>query len=271
MRDLCTACASAKVGLPIGKLIAWIVFASLVVAPLSADDFKLEKPKSPQRVLVPVPLDEPLPPAPVVDQRPVIVVDTLPDRLCLPCAAFHAWLSTYRDEAPVRFDVREHPQVTALPLDVLRNGTPLFRYRSAKGDWRMTRGWSGPEKLFADYAMVNPQGKPMSVSQPVGATPVEQFQRYAGTSGKFTFTPDAAIKATLDDGTLLNYTRLSGSYKIINSQPVVALDQPLPEVHVQKFGLYFGAQIMGATGQLPNTVTIQTNRGKYAITLTPVK
>ena len=105
------------------------------------------------------------------------------------------------------------------------------------------------------------------VTDQTAGSPIDQFRRYAGDSGTFAFTPAVPINTTMDDGTVLSYSTIQGSYAIVNGVPTIKLVTPLPQVQAHKFFMRFNAAIQDAQYVPPSSVAIGTTRGRYTIKL----
>lgn len=252
-----------------------------------------------------VPFDESLPPPPEpppsvetptecthvateapVDPRPVVQVHTLRRDLkrvlCPRCVVFGDWHDKDGDTYPIRFDVHEYAEWADIPDDVLARNTgfPQFYWDGEKPEqhWKLG-GWINADTFLRSYLQVMPhfQGfAPPAVPPKAGAvngqTIAQLFNQYAGP-GKFSFAPAKPIAAYIDDSTYLEYARITGTTKLVNGQPSLVLEEPLPVVSVKKIGVWWRAKLLGADTTLgPNpTVTIRTNRGPYVLKLEAAK
>jgi hypothetical protein len=94
------------------------------------------------------------------------------------------------------------------------------------------------------------------------------LQQYLGDEATIVITPAQPIKATMDDGSVLKYSKLSAHYKMVGGNPMLTIDQPQPQAFVKKWGLWFEADIQGAKGDLgatPPTAMLKTSRGDYKV------
>ncbi len=94
------------------------------------------------------------------------------------------------------------------------------------------------------------------------------LQQFLGDEATIVITPAMPIKTTMDDGSVLKYSKLSAHYRMVNGSPTLTIDQPQPAVYVRRLGLWFEADIQGAVGDLgakPPTATLDTTRGKYKV------
>lgn len=293
----------AKAWLLLSKILVWILAtAGLIVA---ADrPFEFERPDAPRpdnersvanerRPYVPPMPELPIPELPpeaathdapsvepndsrsastdsrLTDSRPTVYFYEADDpRTCIACQQF--WAAVERGELPEwNFVKRPRPPwATIVPtLHFQRPDGSWWNYPRSAGEWA---GIAGFRESYRQQCGKLPQPTSYSTELPgAGASLPEQFQRFAGSGGIFAFTPDRPIRATLDDGTVIQYRELRGRYSIVGGKPTLVLDPPLPVVTARKWFLSIGAQVSGAeyTEDPRPTVTIDTSRGKYRVVL----
>jgi len=205
------------------------------------------------------------------DLRPVVWMYKTPT--CYPCNVTRVALLEHEKShgLPFRLAFDEMPR-WALEEKL---AAPLFHWNNCSGTGETQSGWNGVEKFVARWKetqeMIDAPAAAQGAAQP-GSSLIEQAQKYAGTSGSFVFQPDAQVRVATEDGTVVTYTQLRGRYAFDNGQPVLTLAPPFAHVDVKKFGLHFGADVVGPVrGELPAAVSVQTNRGKYRVELKQVE
>jgi hypothetical protein len=163
--------------------------------------------------------------------------------------------------------------------------TPAAHFEGADGQWfvyprqdgSVTQAptWSDDEfrqRWLAHHpgARLQAVGGSGEGNASAGKSLLDQLTLYAGPSGTITFAPDTPIRATMEDGTVLSYSRVTGKYKIVGGAPQIVFESPLPRVDAQRFWMHLGAQIQDARYEPPATLAIGTNRGRYRIKLEQV-
>lgn len=159
--------------------------------------------------------------------------------------------------------------------------TPAAHFQGVDGKWyiypRQDGSLTDPpkwsdEEFRVRWLVHNPGAPVEAVDSTVGAgkSLLEQLEAYAGASGSITFVPDRPVRAVMEDGTVLNYSRVSGKYRIAGGIPHIVFDAPFPRVDASRFWVHFGAQIQDARYEPPATVAIGTNRGRYRISIDKV-
>jgi hypothetical protein len=230
----------------------------------------------------------PAPPTAEVEPRPVVYAYTQRTG-CNPCRNFRAWHAVNSAAFPMEFKVIEFEQGRA-PDNVMRAGAiPLFLVKDAKGGWQPITGWGGPEAFVVQYRKFYPrfgvrpahlppvQVKAFTVGmQPVGAPLVDQLSKFAGAKGRIVVTPESPVQATLDDGTVIEYSSLAASWDAATQagRLTVVIEKPFPVVYLKKFGVWVHTSIDSARFDLdavPQTATIGTGLGHYTIRLEQVK
>lgn len=195
--------------------------------------------------------------------RPVVRVYTLEWRnhdkpnSCPPCMRLYA--ASREPDFPY--------ELKWLPPEPWVKGFPTLHWQDAGGVWRQQTGWHD----LASFLKVYPP--PQQAFQAAGGQSlVDTAGQYLGASGAFVLQPDAAVNATLSDGTKVSYTRVSGRYTNTSGVVSVTLDQPLPRVDVRKFGLHFGAAVTGAEyPDAQGNATAITTRGRYTVRIEGVE
>lgn len=265
-----------KAGWAIGTLIG------LGIQPLAYSDdivrYRLEPLAVVMRTarLEPIPQPEPDAPQndpeqrPPADNRPVLYVYTMAG--CRPCEQLKAEVEAGAfEQFRVEWRAREQDQ---WPEWV--EFAPRIQFQGNDGQWYVypRREASGALPTFGraqGFLAVWQQYHPEQVfNVAAGKSLVDQLALFAGVSGTITVTPDRPVQATLDDLTVLSYSRLTGKYRIANGRPLFTFETPLPRVDARKFGLHFGAQIQQAAYEPPATLAIDTTRGKYRLRLEEV-
>lgn len=232
--------------------------------------------------------------------RPTVEVDCYPDNLCKPCARFKAWHSVEGDRFPIEFRITTH--AGRLPDRIYSNnmGLPAFFWLNDKGSRVCIGGWdasNGPERFLASWRQSNPQQyaaiaaasspPPPNVSAGAGAgnyssspasstspaaSPLDLFTKLAGP-GKFSWAPDKAVSAYVDDSTHLQYSKIQATVALVGGNPRVTFEKPYPVVSAKKWGMWFKAEVTGSDSDLlshPPTATLNTTRGKFRIELKEV-
>lgn len=222
------------------------------------------------------------PSANYVDLRPVVEAHSLHDPkrpkvvLCVHCKEFTDWRDKHGDDYDIRFNLHEYRDWADAPEKVRQHGAPFFHWlNAATGERWDLEGWSGPENFMKSYVQVcAPPGTGLAkvalIDAPkAGENPLEMFTKFCGPC-KFAVSPDKPVATFVDENTHLAYSKLAGSVKIVNGQPVITLDQPYPQISARKFGLWFKVDLLGANGQLPAAMLMNTSRGQYRIEIKEV-
>lgn len=210
------------------------------------------------------------------DLRPLIVVYSAPN--CPGCKRWSEWWRLNRETSPFRFEVRPTPEwVTAVPA---------FHFQTSRqGKWAVAYGWYGLDNLKSAWQQENP-GWSATADQvrripsrvlPDSAVASQDLQevlpmlrRFAGTSGRFTFTPDSAIDAPVKDGLTIRYQTISGRYDTSGPAPRIVFDQPTPAGTVTipyTLGAWrVGYRVEAATLE-PDAVVVETDWKRVRIAL----
>lgn len=268
--------------LVLAKLLAWIVATCFCVVVLAEPNSpaaakaavsdatvqarKDAKPALPDTLkdstgIYPKPATEPLPPAPEqstgnaskernapVDARPV--VHFYHTARCPPCDVAEAALR--KAGIPLYVPTKPPKWVDTFPTMAWQVGD----------EWHYHFGWQGLALFIADYA---PKRVEIAAAPP-SAVPLEQVHRFIGDEGTFVFTPKTPVKATMQDGSQIAYSRVTGSWKASDQALTIKLDQPLPVATVHYWGFAVAAQILGAASD-GQSVTISTSKGTKKISI----
>ncbi len=172
------------------------------------------------------------------------------------CGAMQSW----------RFELRPAPEWV--------QAVPTYHFQRADGAWwnypRPTEEHEGVKGFAKSYATQNPKFRVVCDTKLSAAEPdpmLIMFRRFAGDSGRITFTPDMPIKATLDDGTIVSYRSITGKYDYNNGRPTLTLDGDKPQLSARKFLMRFGLTLNDAQYDPPSSVSVGTSRGRYTIQL----
>lgn len=198
------------------------------------------------------------------DLRPLIVVYSSAN--CPACVRWSNWWTANQRTSPFRFAVRPAPEwVTSFPA---------FHFQAGDGTWRVVYGWTNIEALQAAWQQHNPRWEQGPVDQTVGAPDLQEIlpvvQRFAGKSGRFTFTPDGPVDAQVKDGLTIRYASISGRYDASGPAPRIVFDQPVPSGTVTvpyTLGAWrVGYKVEAATLE-PGAVAIKTDLKTVRIAL----
>lgn len=196
------------------------------------------------------------------DLRPAIRVYTLPNEgACPPCNDLKR--ASLAAGFPYRLDwSTQAPEwVTAFPT---------LHWQGRSRIWRQIVGWQSfnLSQIAVDPPVgTAPANSATAVqSQAASADVLAKALQFAGPGGTFTFQPDQPIQATMDDGTKISYSRLSGRYSITAGSAVVRFDQPLARIDARKFKVHFGTTLDDMQYPDPNGYpTAGTGLGRYPI------
>lgn len=169
------------------------------------------------------------------DEFEIVVVDGETGGQPVPMLSF-----TGEDGKPYRFDWHETPDAD------------LFRER-----WR-----------FRNPSLSLPGAPALA-----GAGLDEQILTYLPTGTRITIEPPQPVRVTMQDGTVVNYSKISGKVQQLSGAVAIVLDAPQPTVTVRKgwgpLSLGFGAKIQSVeyVDQPVQSIAVGTSRGKFRIGL----
>lgn len=210
------------------------------------------------------------------DDRPVVEVFSQLGP-CEPCQRFEKWLKENGSKSAYRFEVkRVHPNEMPDWISEM-GGTPCFRFRTADGSNVAFSGWNGEEYLDKHYKRLNQKSEklePIPMTTPLprpkpSAVDAATISRFVGKKGTFALTPESPIKATLDDGTTLSYTKLVGTYEERDGQLVIDITEPAPKFRITRWGFGVTGAINGAEypGGKPGSIGVNTTYGRFNIVM----
>lgn len=180
------------------------------------------------------------------DARPLVLVYSDPER-CAPCRAFERWLAENGESLPYRFERRATPAWV--------KSIPTFHWRDDRSTtgWAYHSGWNGPDALRAKLPPALETAAPRLIDA------MDALRKFAGTSGRFEFTPERPVNAQVRDGLTIRYSRIVGKWDATGPRPVVTFDNPQPEGTATFWGVSVGYKVLSAVAEDDKTVAVRTN------------
>lgn len=253
-------------------IVAWALIANYAIAqgapPISIASEDAPAIRGPRQDATASIQTQPQDVAVTKDLRPLIVVYSQAN--CGSCVRWSNWWRDHRRESPFRFEVRPTPEwVTAFPAFHFQTSQPAR--------WVVVYGWTDIATLQAAWQREHPswsatadqtvppssRGSPVSaVASPELQEVLPKFRQLAGSSGRFTFTPDTPIDAPVKDGLTVRYQSLSGRYDASGDRPRIVFDTPVPSGTVTipyTLGAWrVGYRVEAATLE-PDAVVVETD------------
>lgn len=235
--------------------------------------------------LLPPPRPEPIERKPPVDDRPKLTICVEPG--CRPCVALLKEIDAHKLAAfqieIVRKESDDCPKwVEYFPAAIFTDAqgrTMVMPQQDGGPD--IKRPAPTAERIIAKWQELNPGTElrlaPLLPDDPLFsqlATFVSMFEKFApfvGSEGTITIQPKTPISASLEDGTTLRYSKVSGRYQMVGGIPSFTFDQPFPRVDARKLFLHIGAQVLDAQFEPPSTIAIGTSKGRYRFKMEKVE
>lgn len=197
-------------------------------------------------------------------RKPVLKFHTLPG--CGPCAVeYPKVVKELGDEFEI---VVVNGETGGLPVPMLT--FPAEDGKTYRFDWHET---PDAELFRAKWRARNPSYSLPGAPALTGASLDEQILSYLPTGTCITIEPPSPVRVTMQDGTVVSYSKINGTVAQLSGGVVIVVEAPHPTITVRKgwgpLSLGFGAKIQSVeyVDQPVQSIAVGTSRGKFRIGL----